>query len=188
MNLKELGLDKPAPRPTAEYFRSVLTYNSSTGIFVWLKRTERNPEDRRWNARYAGKQAGSIHHEGYIVLQINHQSYPASHIAWLYMTGSWPKDQIDHINLNRADNHWENLREATQTQNSWNQSIQSNNSSGYTGVYWVTPNRKWRAEGVVNGRRKHLGYFHRFDDAVAARKAFEAQHFGEFAYQPNGAK
>jgi hypothetical protein len=49
------------------------------------------------------------------------------------MTGEWPKTQIDHINLDKADNRWCNLREATQSQNFANTRILASNGSGFKG-------------------------------------------------------
>lgn len=57
-------------------------------------------------------------------------------VGWAMHYGKWPKDQIDHINMIRDDNRIENLREATASENKFNQMPQSNNSHGSKGVEW----------------------------------------------------
>ena len=76
-----------------------------------------------WNTKYAGKVAGSPRGTGgwvYTVIKINRQGYLAHILAWLLMTGVWPKLSIDHINRNGLDNRWANLREATVAQQAQN--------------------------------------------------------------------
>lgn len=177
MTLEELGLGVPGF--TAEYVRSRLDYDPPTGVFVWLPRPWRN----EWNARYAGKRAGNLKSHGYWRISIDNEQYYASRLAWLWMTGSWPENEIDHINLNSADDRWENLREATHTQNNWNKGRTIRNVSGRTGVYWHKKAGKWHASGIVSGQSIHLGLFDRFDDAVAAREDFEMKHQGAFSWR-----
>lgn len=89
---------------------------------------------------------------------------------------------VDHKNGNGFDNRRNNIRIVTQSQNHMNNSIQSNNTSGVTGVVWQKRLDKWRAQIQINGKLISLGYFKNFDDAVAARKAAEEQYFGEYSY------
>ena len=97
------------------------------------------------------------------------------------MEGSYPPDQIDHINGDRADNRWTNLRHANNTENSRNTKIACNNSSGVTGVCFNKREQKWRAAIGNNGKVISLGDFDNFDDAVRARK--EAEKL--YNYHPN---
>ena len=165
---------------TAEYIRGRLHYDPDTGIFTWRERPGRN----QWNSAHSGKRAGSAHNCGYWFIGIDLQYYLAGRIAWLYMTGAWPKNEIDHRNLNRADDRWENLREATHAQNSTNRRVRADNTSGHAGISWCARTKKWAAHVQVNGRPRHVGYFACLDEAVAARRAGEALHYGEFAYDP----
>jgi hypothetical protein len=93
---------------------------------------------------------------GYIIIRIDNVLYLAHRLAWLYMTGSWPPAQIDHINRSRADNRWENLRAVSNTENAWNRTAPSN-KSGFTGVR--RENNKWLAEIKVNYKPIRLGLF-----------------------------
>lgn len=90
---------------------------------------------------------------------------------------------IDHKNRNPLDNRLDNLRPCTVQQNSMNRSIQRNNTSGVTGVYWSNTYNKWIATIKINGKRKHLGYFKEKEDAIEARRQAEIIYFGE--YNPN---
>lgn len=89
---------------------------------------------------------------------------------------------IDHINSNTSDNRKSNLRTATKSQNGMNRDLQSNNTSGNTGVYWNKRTSKWIAYITVNGEYIYLGSFNNFEDAVKARKVAEDEYFGEFSY------
>lgn len=63
--------------------------------------------------------------------------------------------------------------EATHSQNRRNQVRSSSNTSGRTGVVWAKREMRWQAAIRENGRKKFLGYFDQFEDAVAARVAAE---------------
>lgn len=91
-------------------------------------------------------------------------------------------NQIDHINGNTLDNRKQNLRVVTSRQNGLNSSIRKDNTSGVTGVYWDKKKQKWLSRVFENGKGNFLGYFDKFDDAVAARKKGEEEHYGEYSY------
>ncbi len=94
---------------TAEYLRSILHYDQETGIFTWKVRTARRVK--------AGDVAGCSDGDGYRLIKVQSRLYKAHRLAWLYIHGSWPKDQIDHINRIRTDNRIANLREVSNKQN-----------------------------------------------------------------------
>lgn len=159
--------------------RRVLAYEPESGVFRWRPRADR---DLSWNHRFSGEKAGAVLPIGYRYINFNKRLRTAHRLAWLWMTGDWPAAYIDHINGNRADNRWVNLRAATAGQNGANQGLRSTNTSGVKGVCWVTSKRKWQASITVGNRDIYLGRFARFDDAVAARKAAEDEHHGVFAH------
>ena len=113
---------------------------------------------------------GDVNYDGYIRINVLGRRYYAHRLAWFYVHGVWPSEQMDHINGNRSDNRIENLREATQSGNGQNKKMQRNNTSGCIGVTWNRRKKKWQAQINADGRRNYLGYFDIFDDAVAARK------------------
>ena len=79
-------------------------------------------------------------------------------------------NEIDHINGDKIDNRISNLRDVTKLENAKNASISANNTSGFNGVYWVKTKGVWVAKIWTQGKLKHLGYFDKIQDAVAARK------------------
>jgi hypothetical protein len=93
--------------------------------------------------------------------------------------------KIDHIFHNRYDNRKKFLRIASNIENSQNRSLQSNNTSGYTGVWYDKKRNKWVAEIKVNKKKKHIGRFNNLQDAVIARKNAEIKYFGDFRYKDN---
>jgi hypothetical protein len=88
------------------------------------------------------------------------------------MEGSIP-DEVDHINHNRTDNRWNNLRAVTSKSNSRNQSKSIKNKSGVTGVHWDNLRNRWIAQIHIDYKTVHLGTFVEFHEAVNARKNAE---------------
>lgn len=148
--------------PTQQDVQAVLHYDPETGIFV--NKVDRNPRALK-NAI-----AGYTNTIGYTVVQINGRKLHAHRLAWLYMTGKWPNCEIDHINRNRSDNRFVNLRQATSTQNKHNTTHRINNTSGHRGVTWHKQRGKWQAQISVAGVHRYLGLFDTVDEAVQARK------------------
>src|SRR6266852_2833677 len=110
-----------------EFLKSILHYEPETGAFIRL--SVRNPRHR------LGETAGRIDAKGYIIIEINGKSYRAHRLAWFYMTGKWPEDEIDHKDLNKSNNAWLNIREATNQQNKYNRSPTIKNKLGIKGVH-----------------------------------------------------
>ena len=137
--------------------RDLINYDPETGILTWKVRQGR---------AQAGQTAGTTRHDGYITIKVNGKKRYAHRLAWYLVTGSWPKGEIDHINHDTSDNRWENLRDVSKAENGFHRAgLQSNNTSGVTGVGWHKRRQKWYAWV----RTTHLGVFDNFDDAVAAR-------------------
>ena len=90
----------------------------------------------------------------------------------------------DHIDRNELNNRRCNLRECTQQENRRNHSLRSNNTTGFTGVFWSKRDCIWRAYVKINGKQIHLGCFVNKDDAIKARLKGELKYFGaEFSPQ-----
>ena len=159
---------------TQDELKKLLDYNPETGIFTnKVTRNSRAVKDRELNPSNEGR---------YGVVQINKQKYLLHRLAWFYTYGTWPKDQIDHINRNTRDNSIVNLRECTQQQNTYN-TIGKNKTSKYKGVH--RHGNKWRAKITVQGKQIILGSFEKeIDAANAYNKQAELIH-GEFAVLNN---
>lgn len=84
---------------------------------------------------------------------------------------------VDHINMNKLDNRKCNLRIADKKINSINRGLQSNNKTGYKGVYHDRRYGTWNARVTVDGKTIHLGTFPTKEEAIAARKAGEEKYY-----------
>jgi hypothetical protein len=158
---------------TLERLKSRLHYSPETGQFTRLV--------SRGTGR-AGLITAAVDSNGHIQIRVDKKRYRAHRLAWFYMTGCWPAAQIDHINGIRADNRWENLREATNTQNVINGKLRDDNPTGFKGVTLDSEGRrKWRARITVDGKQRFLGYFDTPEAAAEAYKAAAVAAFGQFA-------
>ena len=92
---------------------------------------------------------------------------------------------VDHIYHNRRDNRKSKLRLCSHVDNCKNNLIRTNNTSGYTGVWYNKTRKKWVAEIKVNRKKISLGYFVCKDDAHAAYESAKEKYFGEFCYKPD---
>jgi Demerecviridae HNH endonuclease len=153
----------------------LLEYNPETGEFRWSRALSgRNGKARR------GAIAGSLHSGGYIEIGIAGQRYFAHRLAWYFVHGVWPRDEIDHINTDKTDNRIANLREATSQQNHWNCGPRRRNASGIKGVYWDKRRQCWQAGIRVSGKNIHLGSFKTKEAAAHARVEAEKKYCGVF--------
>jgi|SRR5215472_13126201 len=150
---------------------SILSYDPGTGEFRW--------RSSRHNRVKIGQVAGTVH-GGYRRIEILKRSFYASRLAWFYMTKKWPSSLIDHKDGDSTNDRWDNLREATRTQNGRNRKISKNNTSGVIGVYWHKQLGKWAARATIDGRRQHIGFFDTLEEATAVRQRAEREHFGDF--------
>lgn len=151
-----------------EYARSLFCYDPETGLLT------RRTDGLRWKA---GDRVGYPMHEcGYLRVRVGAHDYQVHRIIWLIYYGEWPREQIDHINGVRDDNRICNLRDVDNKTNSRNQSLRETNTSGANGVCWFKARKVWKVSMDLNGRRKHIGYFKDFEDAVEARKQANIQY------------
>jgi hypothetical protein len=159
-------------RPTPEQLKEIFDYDENAGVLIWKARSD----DAAWSGHYAGKAAGSLGTRGYIAVRLGARAYYAHRIIWAWTHSAWPVDQIDHVNRVRTDNRIINLRHVTHTENTWNRSVNANNTSGLTGASFHKRTKKWTARIGVDGGRKHLGYFASAQEASAAYLAAKQVH------------
>jgi hypothetical protein len=160
--------------------REFFSYSPRTGKLHYQPNRARKwfKSDRlwsSWNAQVGGKPAsGFPRPDGYLTVAINQRQYLAHRVIWAMMTGELPKDEIDHINGNRADNRWLNLRAATRTENARNMAMAKNNTSGVTGVYWHKRLNLWQIYGGA-GENRIVKYAKTLEDAVTIRGQIKCQ-------------
>jgi hypothetical protein len=157
---------------TQAELKEILEYNPDTGVFTWKKTV--------CNRVVVGNVAGHKTNWGYISIKIQGKHYQAHRLAYLYMTGKFPENDIDHINHIKDDNIWANLRDATGSQNQANKVKQKNNTSGYKGVNWHR--NKWRAQISYMNKTMDLGYYTTPQEAAEAYKKKATELYGEFSY------
>lgn len=146
---------------TSTELRKRLQYDPETGLWAWLK----SPR-----GGWEGKPAGSIDAKGYRCIKIDGQSYKASRLAYLYMTGEWPSEEMDHINRDQQDDRWENLREADRSLNNHNRDW-----GEMRGI--LRYHNKWKLE--ID--KMYLGLYENVEDAKAIRDLALWYKAGRFA-------
>lgn len=149
--------------------RELFNYSPEKGELTW--RVSRS------NVVKVGDIAGSIDvQSGYRRVGIGNKVYHAHRLIWIYMTGDAPVE-VDHIDHNRSNNRWGNLREVDRKTNSRNVSIRKDNRSGFHGVSFLKNKGKWRARITVDGEVVHLGAaYNTKEEAVEARKKAEKKY------------
>lgn len=139
------------PLPPLDQLRDLLNYDPNTGVFTWR---------RSRGCINAGSPAGGPATNGYIRISINRRKYSAHRIAWLMHTGEDPGEMcIDHIDLDKTNNSFTNLRLCTVSQNGWNRRASPGGSSAYKGVSYQKSKNKWRAYIMINRKSTYLGSF-----------------------------
>lgn len=167
-----------------ETLRQLLRYEPETGKLYWLERPvemftgnwNKTAEQlcSWWNHRFAGQEAlTATGVYGCRAGRIFRQTAYAHRVALALTNGEWPSS-VDHINGDRSDNRIANLRVVDHQTNMQNKKVYRTSVSGQHGV---VPYRhgKWQAYITVNKKRRHIGYFSNLQDAIAARKAAEAE-------------
>lgn len=137
-----------------------LDYDHLSGVFRW-KNSKRRVK--------AGDVAGAVNGDGYILIRLNGILHRAHRLAWLYVNGSFPSKDLDHIDGNRTNNAIANLRQCSRGENLQNQRLPSkNNALKSLGVCFNKQSSKFHAQITYNRTRYHLGYFKNKDEAHAA--------------------
>lgn len=146
--------------PPVHLLWELFSYDPLRGNLHWRYRTS-----IRTNL---DKAAGNTTKNGYKTVCIGYSKYLQHRVVWAWLNGRDPADmQIDHIDRNRKNNTYWNLRLASNLQNGFNAG-RSNNTSGHRGVHWYSARNKWQVYVSVDKRRKHIGYFSDYKDAVNA--------------------
>jgi len=161
-----------------EDLKKYIKYDPDTGQMFRILRLSKTQTEHTCNQLVKGS-----NNRGYKWLRLHGLMFLAHRLAWFYMIGEHPVDEIDHINGDRQDNRWCNLRQVTPFENSRNQGNRQDNTSGCRGVTFHKHSGKWVARISHKGIRYDLGYFSNIDAAINVRKQAEI----DFKYHPNHA-
>lgn len=158
---------------TADRARELMAYDPETGVFSWngVRRRGYRPADIPGHLDKP---------TGYLDIGIDRVKYRSHRLAWLIVTGDWPKGVIDHIDGNRINNIFSNLRDVSQSDNCKNRAMNINNKSGFIGVYWRKREGRWCASITIARKEKYLGMFKTIEEAARVREKASAEVFGEF--------
>jgi len=150
---------------TQDQLKHVLMYDPLTGLFTWAHSSSFFEQGAV--AGYTDKR------RGYVSISIHKKRYYAHRLAILYMAGYMPENSVDHIDRDRSNNRYSNLREASHQCQMRNCKPQRNNSSGVKGVSWHKRGEKWQAHINLDHKMRSLGLFADLLDAAYARLAAE---------------
>jgi len=159
---------------TLERVKECLHYDPETGIFTWLKMPSYAPPMTEVGKRAGWEQKGK---KNYRFIEFLGKNYAEHRLAWFYMTGEWPTRQIDHKDRKKNNNKWDNLREATNSQNQANREYKKGKRL-YRGVRTSLSGKKF--EAIIGEPPKYLGSFDSPEEAHRAYCEAAKDRYGEF--------
>jgi hypothetical protein len=163
---------------TQKYLKECLDYDPDTGLFTWKERPREHFKTLNaysvWNSRFKNTTVGRTDSHGYRTCTITIDGISFENklhrLAWLYIYGEFPEKHLDHIDGNRSNNKFSNLREADFSQNQQNlkKATSRNKSSGMLGVSWIKRLDKYRTTIGLNLKNKIIGHFNTPEEAHQA--------------------
>lgn len=145
---------------------ALVNYDPVTGAITW-KVAKQSP----------GRNLGHVDSQGYRTIFWGRKWFLSHRLAWLISTGSLPKDQIDHKNLDRLDNRLANLRECSRAQNAANTVARGKRLKGVG----LLPSGRFKAQIRFKRKRIYIGSYDTEEEANAAYGAKAQELYGEFA-------
>ena len=150
--------------PSQSELHRLFNYDTDTGILTW--------KVAKGNVA-AGREAGYLHHKGYRLVRINGISCSVHRVIWIFVKGFNPEHDIDHEQGITDDNRIDKMREVTPTCNQQNCAIRSDNSTGYSGVFFNKRRNKYQSNITITGKLILIGYFATALEAARARLDYE---------------
>ena len=141
------------------YSQDGITYDSETGVFIGKRGNILSSR----NITFEGKQ----------VL--------AHRLAYFLVTGNWPTHYIDHIDQDKTNNKWSNLRHATPSDNNCNTGLRKDNKSGVKGVCWKASRSRWLVQVSKDRKIHHVGYYKCLQEATQAAVVARRRLHGAYA-------
>ena len=159
------------PLPPCDALGALFTYDATEGKLFWRVSPSRHSRVR------AGCEAGHQAPDGYRRVGVKGWGALAVHrVIWKMATGKEPEAEVDHINGDKTDNRWRNLRAADRAENR----INSRPLARHRGTYFVKSHKKWSARIERAGQVFWLGYFDTPEQACAAYRAKAVELHGTF--------
>ena len=152
---------------TQESLKKFYIYNPITGEFIRRLPTK---------STNIGENPTFVNSQGYLVISWNGTHQLAHRLAWLYIYGSFPAGQIDHIDHNKLNNSITNLRAVESRENQLNCSLSKNSTTKVNGVSYHKNTGKYRAYIMVNRKQVHLGLFDSLEEAKQAREQADIKY------------
>lgn len=128
---------------TQEVLQQLMNYNPHTGIFTWRKPLN--------NHHKKGDVVGNLNSIGYLRVYVYGKNRLLHRLAFLYMEGQEPEDFTDHIDGNRSNNRFKNLRKCSNSQNQHNSKVSGKNTSGIKGLSYIATTGAWKASLSMKG-------------------------------------
>lgn len=138
-----------------ESLKEYLSYDAETGKFTWIKKPSIGVS--------IGDEAGGKSLNGYVQICLHGKSYYAHRLAYLFMEGRWPKNILDHVDGDKTNNTWVNIRESTKSGNAQNM-----RATKSTGAHYFKRDGRWMSSICKDGKKYHLGYYDTQEEAHQA--------------------
>ena len=169
---------KTCEKDLFDFVAPMLNYDPTTGKFLWNAKPVLKREDVSWNSKFAGNTAGTKMRNGYIrisIMFLGKRTPVSAHRLAFYLANGYVPTYVDHENHVRDDNRSANLKEASLQDNQRNRKLNSNTTSGISGVYWCKTYEKWVAHTKVDGKKVFLGNYNTKEQAAYARAKSDAE-------------
>lgn len=167
-------MTKPINDLDAAEVRHLFTLDAERGVLI--RRVAPNHHPQR-----IGEEVGTHRCDGYLETCIHGRRYLVHRLVWLHLHGVWPDAEIDHIDLNKANNCVSNLREATRSLNLHNTRVRKSSSVGVKGVTFDKKYKRYRAQINTKGKRRCLGRYATAQEAGEAYRRASIQLYGAYS-------
>lgn len=151
--------------------KDLVTYHPRDGSFVWNKGRP---------SATSGNACGTVKPSGYVLICLDRKLFRAHRLAWFYVYGEWPTDEIDHINGIRNDNRICNLRVASKSENGFNKKMRMDCKTGAKGVLYYPKYNTYYVRFTVKKVPHTFGPFLTFEEAANVATEKRKSAHGEF--------
>jgi len=180
-----MAFNDAAALPDLVFLKECFFYDEFSGALTWKVRPLHHFKNihgmNTFNSKFSGRIAGSVMEKGYLTVSVSGNRFLVHRVVWKLVTGIEPPKHIDHRDLNKANNKFQNLRQATKSQNGFNRNPSVSNSTGFKGVSWDSSREKFYSSIFANGKTVSLGRHTTAEQAYAAYCKAAKEIHGEFA-------